>query len=50
MTFIKGKVDIYAENEQDGHILIHKLNNYSDTAYDSLSCRLVATQRFVKKN
>lgn len=31
-------------------MLIQKLNNYSDIAYDSLSCRLVATRKFVKKN
>ena len=50
MTFIKGKVDIFTQNESNGFIIIHKLNNYSDQSYDSLSCRIIATKNFVKKN
>ena len=50
MTFIKGKVDIFAQHETNGFIVIHKLNNYSENTYDSLSCRLIATKNFVKKN
>ena len=50
MTFIKGKVDIFAQHQTDGLIVIHKLNNYSDISYSCLSCRLIATQRQVKKN
>ena len=51
MTFIKGKVDIMPQdNDKNGYMLIHKLNNYSDNQYDRLSCRIVATRKFVKKN
>ena len=31
-------------------LVIHKLNNYTDMAYDGLSCRIVATENFIKKN
>lgn len=51
MVFIKGKVDIYTEaDEKGGIVLIHKLNNYSDQTHECLSCRIVATSKFVKKN
>lgn len=50
MTFIKGKVDIFSKDGEDGHVLIPKLINYSDKYYDALSCRLIATSRMVKKN
>lgn len=51
MIFIKGKVDIYTEMEDSGGILfIHKLNNYSDKEHECLSCRIVATKKYIKKN
>lgn len=51
MTFIKGKVDILTEQDgQQGLLIIRKLNNYSDNSFGALSCRLIATKKFVKKN